>query len=577
MKLSNNKRFSGKKKNGYIRRLIAIALVIAFATCSFSGDLRASSEGVRQDGASAEEGLQQDGIDAAEEGLQQDGMDTAAEEGLQQDTVQAASEENIHQDSEDTETEPADLQDPVSLEGDMAAREPETEAGKELPDVLELEVKEEPVLEQPDAAQAWETVEAAPYEEDFGGLMSLKELEELLEDEVGATMWEGDMAAANAPGAVQKARKAARAAETPDAGAQAFTYDIRYVNQNDRYDVVMTSDDNLKYQITYHTQQQYEPGEVMLRIPAKLVDKRGTVGGAITLGEDNASDIATPMLASVGKDFLDHPAYDADGCIAGSIKVSGTSFNCYLDGEDLVFFNYKTLAKGTNGAWQVLYRDIRLMDITDGAGWTLKPLVSIRKRTVQIVPPEEPDKPGTESISWSDWVSLEGGASLTGRIDSSVSITNVTKMPFAAQGRSYTPELYTKNQVEQYITGSLPDDMEVNDYRFVVWDVNVSGKANQMWRLFFTDTSSPKGDGQADGSEGQHNRGIVVRYKDNSATLRGSDKLPINGAVISSSADTSTPSGQFLEFTFLSNIVIFYEKRYLEDAGYGTLYCNFNR
>ena len=32
-----------------------------------------------------------------------------------------------------------------------------------------------------------------------------------------------------------------------------------------------------------------------------------------------------------------------------------------------------------------------------------------------------------------------------------------------------------------------------------------------------------------------------------------------------------------LEFTFLSNIVIFYEKRYLEDAGYGTLYCNFNR
>ncbi len=503
MKLSNNKRFSGKKKNGYIRRLIAIALVIAFATCSFSGDLRASSEGVRQDGASAEEGLQQDGIDAAEEGLQQDGMDTAAEEGLQQDTVQAASEENIHQDSEDTETEPADLQDPVSLEGDMAA--------------------------------------------------------------------------ANAPGAVQKARKAARAAETPDAGAQAFTYDIRYVNQNDRYDVVMTSDDNLKYQITYHTQQQYEPGEVMLRIPAKLVDKRGTVGGAITLGEDNASDIATPMLASVGKDFLDHPAYDADGCIAGSIKVSGTSFNCYLDGEDLVFFNYKTLAKGTNGAWQVLYRDIRLMDITDGAGWTLKPLVSIRKRTVQIVPPEEPDKPGTESISWSDWVSLEGGASLTGRIDSSVSITNVTKMPFAAQGRSYTPELYTKNQVEQYITGSLPDDMEVNDYRFVVWDVNVSGKANQMWRLFFTDTSSPKGDGQADGSEGQHNRGIVVRYKDNSATLRGSDKLPINGAVISSSADTSTPSGQFLEFTFLSNIVIFYEKRYLEDAGYGTLYCNFNR
>ncbi len=39
----------------------------------------------------------------------------------------------------------------------------------------------------------------------------------------------------------------------------------------------------------------------------------------------------------------------------------------------------------------------------------------------------------------------------------------------------------------------------------------------------------------------------------------------------------STPSGQFLEFTFLSNIVIFYEKRYLEDACYDTLYCDFNR
>jgi hypothetical protein len=42
-------------------------------------------------------------------------------------------------------------------------------------------------------------------------------------------------------------------------------------------------------------------------------------------------------------------------------------------------------------------------------------------------------------------------------------------------------------------------------------------------------------------------------------------------------AKASVPSSQFLEFTFLSNSVIFYEKRYLEDAGYGTLYCNFNR
>lgn len=39
----------------------------------------------------------------------------------------------------------------------------------------------------------------------------------------------------------------------------------------------------------------------------------------------------------------------------------------------------------------------------------------------------------------------------------------------------------------------------------------------------------------------------------------------------------STPSGQFLEFTFMPNIVIFYEKRYLEDAGCDALYCNFNR
>lgn len=84
----------------------------------------------------------------------------------------------------------------------------------------------------------------------------------------------------------------------------------------------------------------------------------------------------------------------------------------------------------------------------------------------------------------------EKRTSLTGRIDSSVSLTSVVKTSYSEPGRNYTPGLYTRAQVEKYINGNVPREylnnagkLDTEHWRFVVWDVKLQGKATQPWKL----------------------------------------------------------------------------------------------
>lgn len=251
-----------------------------------------------------------------------------------------------------------------------------------------------------------------------------------------------------------------------------YGFDAYYVNQYDPYNVTLDQNFNLKYQMEFHASQDYEPGEVVIRIAAGLFVDRN--GNSIL-----PTEIGVPQ-----------------GSPEEAVSNRSTPFNYYYEDRFLVFFNYKKIDSGTNAAWQVLYKDQKLMDITDGTKWTLRPQISV-----------------------DEGATYQEGTPLSGQIDSAVFIESVTKSYYTESGLNYTPGLYTLSQVTRYISGDvdnrfLNSDGRLNttDWRYVVWDVKVKGTATQPWDMVITDIP---------GSGGQ-----VVGYKDNSDRSTAY-KLPI--------------------------------------------------
>lgn len=237
---------------------------------------------------------------------------------------------------------------------------------------------------------------------------------------------------------------------------QDWSYDVYYVGQDDSSDVTITEDGNLKYQIEFRNTAALPANAVEIRIPQMLfADRYG-------------SPVLPPEIA-VPEGTPDDPTES---------RVS--MFNYYVDGEDLVFFNYEELDAGTSSAFQVLYRNLDMMQIKDGTVWSLP-----SSCTVAGGEGEEPSTGEAEE--------------LTGAIDTSVVLSGVTMTPYVIDGKSYSPGLYTQKQIENIINGSLPQEYADNfyDYRYVVWDVKVYGSATQPWEMYVKDTPSfdPDGDG----------------------------------------------------------------------------------
>ena len=230
-----------------------------------------------------------------------------------------------------------------------------------------------------------------------------------------------------------------------------WSFDAYYVNQPDDYHVEKTEDFNLKYQMEFHNSRDLNAGDVEIRIERKLLDDRE--GKAVY-----PSDLAVPK-----------------GTPENYTESKVTPFNYYIDGDEIVFFNYKKITSGSNVAFQVLYKNLELMDLVDGTTWTLNPSI-----TVNIDGKVESEKT----------------KELTGLIDSSVNLSSVSKSAFDNPDVQYTPGLYTKDQVRAYLNHEpLPEKYEknFNDYRYVVWEISVIGNANQAWSLYLKDTPSIEG------------------------------------------------------------------------------------
>lgn len=238
---------------------------------------------------------------------------------------------------------------------------------------------------------------------------------------------------------------------------QDWSYDVYYVGQDDSSDVTITEDGNLKYQIEFRNTVALPANAVEIRIPQMLFADR--YGSPVL-----PSEIAVP-----------------EGTPDDPTESRVSMFNYYVDGEDLVFFNYEELDAGTSSAFQVLYRNLDMMQIKDGTTWSLP-----SSCTVAGGEGEEPSTGEAEE--------------LTGAIDTSVVLSGVTMTPYVIDGKSYSPGLYTEDQIERIINGSLPDEYQgdkFHNYRYVVWDVKVYGSAAQPWEMYVKDIPSfdPDGDG----------------------------------------------------------------------------------
>lgn len=294
-------------------------------------------------------------------------------------------------------------------------------------------------------------------QEDFSDLPSIEELTANPEDAVGATMFR---ALISGPGS------------TDDNG---YDFSAYYVNQSNGYDVTMENDFNLKYQMEFHASENFGKGAVVIKINAGLF-------------KDRDENLVTPTEIGIPKGTMENP-----------VSNRSTPFNYYYedDGETLVFFNYKAIVSGTNAAWQVLYRDQKLMNIVDETEWELIPQISVT---------------GMDG-------SFRAVDELTGRIDSWVELESVDKSYYTESGLNYTPGLYTLSQVQEYISGGVDEKflnkegrLDTAKWHFVVWDVKVKGTATQPWDMVIKDTPG--------------NEGVVVGYKDNSDKKTAYD-LPV--------------------------------------------------
>lgn len=231
-----------------------------------------------------------------------------------------------------------------------------------------------------------------------------------------------------------------------------WSFDVYYVNQEEDYHVTKTDDFNLKYQYEFHADTDLPPNAVSIRIPKTLLT-------------DRYQRAVIPWEIGVPQGTPDN-----------FTPVSNSPFNYDMDDSDLIFFNYRPIPSGTNAAVQVLYKNLKALDIPDYTTWELHPRIS-----VCIPNAENPDFQETETLETTP---------LTGIVDTQAELINASNTAMSEPALSYTPGLYSQNQVKKYI-GSLPGHYEQNftDYAYVLWKIKITGAATQAWEMYLKDTT----------------------------------------------------------------------------------------
>ena len=216
-----------------------------------------------------------------------------------------------------------------------------------------------------------------------------------------------------------------------------------YVNEPDLHHVSKTDDFSLKYQIEFHTSTDLEEGSVEIRVPEALL-------------RDRSSQAVNPCQIGVPKGTPD--------AFAESLN---SPFNWYRDTaeESLVFFNYRPIASGTNTAFQVLYHPVEIFSLTDGSEWTVTPQIEVRL-----------SDGSKQSRSMEE---------LSGSIDSGAELLSASADAFSDGTISCMPALYTKDQVQRVLGGSLPAYLngQEKEWLFVAWRIDSQGQFSQPWTM----------------------------------------------------------------------------------------------
>ena len=228
----------------------------------------------------------------------------------------------------------------------------------------------------------------------------------------------------------------------------------------------------------FHTEANIAAKMIEIRIPKALFKYRGT-------GADISKPVGDPVeLSTTGVPKVNNKDEKKDS--------NTTPFNYYVEGDYLVFFNYKEINAGTNAAWQVLYKDVQIMDAVDGSSWDLSARVEVTYTK------ETEDSEGNKT---SEEVTVSQESSrLCGRIDTGVYLEYAVKSVHTEPDKLYAPGLYTQSQVELFIGDEKIGDIggedpagnaklpakyaeHMADWKFVVWEVAIRGSATQPWSL----------------------------------------------------------------------------------------------
>ena len=406
--------------------------------------------------------------------------------------------------------------------------------------------------------------EERPQEEplDFDGMLTLEELTNLPDETAESTMWETEAPAQ--PRGMRRMMSRSREAE------RNYSLDAYYVNQDDAHDVTQTGNFSLKYQMEFHTDNVDLPtGAVQIMIEsALLTDRQGNP--VLPATDDIGVPYGTPDDPVVdARTIFNHytrtERVDAEGRILfeeTDEENDVVKYCKYIDGEKtevpaedwnnaqqkeyLVFFNSRTIPGGTNAAWQVLYKNKKLMDLYNGEAWDLTPYLFVdtdAKNADEESGTEEMEAKTFEQAVAENLFERSEDLSLTGRIEASLSLTKVQKSAYHEPGASYTPGLYTDRQLNDYIKGAAGSPyilqngrLNTGDYRFVVWNVEVKGEASQPWDLYIKDSPSVE-------TDSEEVSGTIVGFLDRKDASAGYD-LAITEPSASETASVKILSGR---------------------------------
>ncbi len=145
--------------------------------------------------------------------------------------------------------------------------------------------------------------------------------------------------------------------------------DDYYIGENSQYDTEKTDDFSLKYQVEFHASEDLEAEAVQIVIDASLGTYRD---GTNILPTDIGIPYGTPdsYTASSSSPF-DYYYIDANGSILTEAEEKTA------DGVRLVVWNYKDIVSGSNAMFQVLYKDLDIMQIIDQTEWNLGVSVAV--------------------------------------------------------------------------------------------------------------------------------------------------------------------------------------------------------